>query len=107
MEDLLKNILIFIIGPLITLLFGWVLGNRKSIAEVRILELDATTKAIQIWRDMASAMQEELKDLHAERLREVTELKEEIVKLQKIVAELQKENKQLKAHIDTVVKNNI
>lgn len=105
MEELIKNLGLFLGTPALTLFLGWVLGNRKSVAEVRNLELDATTKAIEIWKNLANAIEAELREVNQERSREVAELKAEIEKLRIIVGELKKENSELRKHINTVTKN--
>jgi septal ring factor EnvC (AmiA/AmiB activator) len=96
--------LTYIIAPVLTLLLGWVIGNRKSVAEVRNLELDATQKAIAIWKDLANTIETELKEVNQERKREVAELKQEIAKLRIVVNELKSENTQLKEYIDKIKK---
>ena len=100
----METLLPYILTPVITLLLGWVLGNRKNASEIRNLELDATQKAIAIWENMARGMEKELREVNETRVKEVAELKSEITKLQIIVTDLQKENKQLKAHIESVIK---
>jgi len=42
---------------------GWLVGRRKEQAEITTTELDQTTKAIEIWRQMAQEMSDKVKDL--------------------------------------------
>ena len=47
----------------IAALIGWLVGRRKEQAEITTTELDQTTKAIEIWRQMAQDMSDKVKDL--------------------------------------------
>jgi regulator of replication initiation timing len=47
----------------IAALIGWLVGRRKEQAEITTTELDQTTKAIEIWRQMAQEMSDKVKDL--------------------------------------------
>jgi len=42
---------------------GWLVGRRKEQAEITTTELDQTTKAIEIWRQMAQEMSDKVKEL--------------------------------------------
>jgi regulator of replication initiation timing len=47
----------------IAALIGWLVGRRKEQAEITTTELDQTSKAIEIWRQMAQEMSDKVKDL--------------------------------------------
>jgi len=63
-----------------TAVVGYLLGKRKQDAESSVTELDATEKAVAIWRNLAE------------------DLKREVDELRSLVAELREEN--LKLHIE-------
>lgn len=47
----------------IAALIGWLVGRRKEQADITTTELDQTTKAIEIWRQMAQEMSDKVKEL--------------------------------------------
>lgn len=47
----------------IAALIGWLVGRRKEQVEITTSELDQTTKAIEIWRQMAQEMSDKVKEL--------------------------------------------
>lgn len=47
----------------IAALIGWLVGRRKEQAEITTSELDQTSKAIEIWRQMAQEMSDKVKEL--------------------------------------------
>ena len=42
---------------------GWIVGRRKEKADLNTIELEQTTKAIEIWRQMAQEMSDKVKEL--------------------------------------------
>ena len=47
----------------IAALIGWAVGRRKEKADLNTIELEQTTKAIEIWRQMAQEMSDKVKEL--------------------------------------------
>jgi len=83
--ELLKEI-----GPYlaagITAIIGYFSGKRKSKAEADITELEATQKAIEIWRKLALDLERQIKELREH----VNKLEQENENLYQKIYELEK-----------------
>lgn len=71
-----------ILVALATAAIGWAVGFKKTNADVRKTEVEATDIAVKIWRDLASEFQKEVHELRS------------------IVNDLRKENIYLKEQVE-------
>lgn len=76
---------------IITMVVGYLLGKRKQDAETKVTEaqassseLDATEKAVAIWRNLAQDLKEEVDELRLL----INELREENLKLKEEISHL-------------------
>lgn len=79
----MKDLLSYLI-PVVLYILGWASGRRKSKAETELVEMQATEKAVAIWRQLAQDLKTEVKELRTL----VDELKEENEKLQEEINQL-------------------
>lgn len=76
---------------IITMVVGYLLGKRKQDAETKVTEaqassseLDATEKAVAIWRNLAQDLKKEVDELRVL----INELREENLKLKEEISHL-------------------
>jgi hypothetical protein len=86
--DLIQTVGPYLI-PVATFLAGYLGGKRKSKAEADISELEATGKAIAIWRQLAQDFEKKFNELQAH----VNKLEIENEKLYERIYELEKNTK--------------
>lgn len=72
-----------------TAALGWIVGRRQSNAQAANTELDATEKAVAIWRSLAQDLKKEVDDF-----------RELVLELRKEVDDLSRENMKLRHEID-------
>jgi uncharacterized coiled-coil DUF342 family protein len=82
----MKDILSYLI-PVILFVLGHISGKRKSKAEAELIEMQATEKAVAIWRQLAQ------------------DLKTEVNELRDLIDELKGENQQLHKEINQLKKS--
>jgi predicted RNase H-like nuclease (RuvC/YqgF family) len=82
--ELLINILTFL-APIVTAIVGWVLGKRKTNAEATTSEMENVEKALKIYREIITDLDEKIK-----------RLEERVVGFQIRLSELEAENNKLK-----------
>jgi len=86
--DLIQTIGPYLI-PVATAAVGYLSGRKKSKAEANISELEATSKAIEIWRQLAQDLEKQIKELREH----VIKLEAENEKLYDKIYELEKSQK--------------
>jgi hypothetical protein len=57
MESTVVNALTHLGGSLVSFLVGWRMNKKKTNAEIRGLEMDNVSEAIEIWKEMAVSFQ--------------------------------------------------
>jgi len=79
-----------------TTLLAWLLGKRQSNAQAANTELDATEKAVAIWRSLAQDLKKEVDDF-----------RELVLQLRKEVDDLRSENTKLRHEINELKDNKV
>ena len=73
--------------PIAAVLLGWLIGYRKSKAEVENTEVDSISTAVKIWRELAQDLKNEVDEFRTI----VNELRVENEKLRFEILELKKQ----------------
>jgi predicted RNase H-like nuclease (RuvC/YqgF family) len=84
----MNDTLLLIIASAVTGIVTWLSARRKN-------ELDNTSKAIKIWRELSEDMEKRFKE-------QIDELKKENCELQKLVSMVKKENEELKSQMNAL-----
>jgi cell division protein FtsB len=80
----LISILLTVVLSSITGFFGWLFGRRKSKADAQSVELENVAKAVEIWREAAENLNEQLRIYNDQYLA----IRDENIKLRSNIAEL-------------------
>jgi len=103
MNDTLSTILIALGTSSATGFAGWIFGRRRSVAETQGVELENVGKAVEIWRESAENLAEQLK-VYSEQVRINNE---QLVTLKQENVRLNEEINQLRSELDKLSKENI
>lgn len=79
-----KGELITLAAGALTTIGGWFVGRRSRVAKAAVSELEATERAIEIWRTLAQ------------------DLKKEVDELREIVDDLRQQNETLKKEVSAL-----
>lgn len=113
---MIESIITYVVAPIATIFFTWLVARKKNTAEASHSELENVEQAIKIWRELATSFQEKLQekdssitelkaqmesiieqnkqliDQNQKLLTNIGKLHNDNLKLQKVIDEIKKEN---------------